>query len=302
MKQTIFTFLFFTVIALVSCKKNQYNPDILQYDEDQITAYIKANGLTGMVRDTSGIYYKIITPGTGTPLQYTDSLAMVYSFSSFDGKYLSPDTIQNHFEDFMGHISTPDNYPYGLQFIIHNVINQKGAVARILIPSHLAYGVSGIGSGSSSVTNGKILGNQCLDYNIHIIANQDAYDQTLITKYISDQGLSSSMKYDPAGFWYSISIPGTGTVPITNNTTVTATYTLRTLNGIVVAEANSNTVAIDIPDIMRGMQIGLEKYGSTGALMSFIIPSSLAYGKNLTGSIPANSVLRYDIQIDDVTP
>ncbi|MDB4925611.1 FKBP-type peptidyl-prolyl cis-trans isomerase [Mucilaginibacter sp.] len=301
MKQTIFTFLFFTVIALVSCRKNQYNPDILQYDDDQITAYIKANGLTGMVRDTSGIYYKIITPGTGAHLQYTDSLSMVYSFSSFDGKYLAPDTIMNHFEDFMGHISS-DNYPYGLQLIIHNIINQKGVVARILIPSHLAYGVSGTGAGSSTITNGKIAGNECLDYSIHIIANQDAYDQTLITKYITDQGLASSMKYDPAGFWYSISVPGTGTVPITNNTTITATFTLRTLNGIVVSQQNANPVSIDIPDIMRGMQIGLKKYGSTGALMSFIIPSSLAYGKNVTGAIPANSVLRYDIQIDDVTP
>ena len=37
MKQTIFTFLFFTAIVLVSCRKDKYDPNIAQYDDDQIT-------------------------------------------------------------------------------------------------------------------------------------------------------------------------------------------------------------------------------------------------------------------------
>ncbi len=306
MRQTIFTILLFisAAIALVSCRKDRYEPDIVQYDEDQITAYIKANNITGMVRDTSGIYYKIITPGTGSVIQYSDSISMVYGLKSFDNRYIATDTILNHFEDFSGHIES-DGHPYGLQLAVHNLLNHKGGIARLLIPSHLAFGVAGTGSGSSQVTNSHIAGNQSLDYTIHIISDQDAYDQTVIKNYIGANGLTS-MKQDPSGIWYSISTPGTGTVAITDSTTITATFTLAMLNHTIVDQYNSDVgVSIDIPDIMRGMQIGLKKYATAGALITYIIPSSLAYRKTAHNSlvtIPANSPLRYDIQIIDVSP
>jgi FKBP-type peptidyl-prolyl cis-trans isomerase FkpA len=311
MKQTIFTFLFFTAIVLVSCRKDKYNPNIAQYDDDQITAYIKANGLTGMVRDTSGIYYKIITPGTGSVIQYTDSISMVYTLSSFDRKYISADTIINHFEDFTGHIAAK-GYPYGLQFAIHNILNHTGGIMRLLIPSHLAYGVSGTGSGSSSVNNSRISGNQCLDYYIHIIAsqedaaktnNQDVYDQRVIKNYIAANGLSSSMKQDPSGIWYSISTPGTGTVAITDSSTVTATFTVALFNLTIASQYNiSGGASIDIPDLIPGMQTALKKYATAGTLMTVLIPSSLAYGKSAQSPIPSNSCVRYDIQIVGVSP
>ena len=111
-------------------------------------------------------------------------------------------------------ISRQKAIPYGLQLAIHNIVNHRGGIARLLIPSHLAYGVAGTGTGSSYVNNSRIAGNQCLDYYIHIIGNQDAYDQSVIKNYIAANGLSNSMKYDPAGYWYSISSPGLGTCGI----------------------------------------------------------------------------------------
>jgi FKBP-type peptidyl-prolyl cis-trans isomerase FkpA len=301
MKQTILSLLLLTSI-LVSCKKNKYDPDIIQYDDDQIKAYIAANGLTGMIKDTSGMYYKIISPGTGPTLQYTDSISMVYTNKSLDGNYVSADTLQNHFENFIGHINS-SSFPFGLQEAVHNILNHRGGAMRLLIPSHLAYGVSGIGTGSSTITSGRIAGNQSLDYYIHIIDNQDTYDQSIIKNYIAVSTSPSSWKSDPSGIWYYIATAGTGTVPITDNSTVTATFTLSTLNGIVVSQYNTQPgTSIEIPDIIKGMQIGLKKYATTGALMSFLIPSSLAYGKNISNTTPANSCVRYDIQILDVSP
>jgi FKBP-type peptidyl-prolyl cis-trans isomerase FkpA len=306
MKQTIFTFLLLASI-LVSCRKDKYEPGIVQYDDDQIKAYISANGLTGMVKDTSGIYYKVINPGTGAAIQYTDSISMVFTVRSFDAKYVSADTLANHFENFSAHllgtVSPLGLNNQGLQFAIHTLINHKGGIARLLIPSHLAYGVPGVGSGSSTLTNGRINGNQCLDYYVHIIGDQDAYDQMIIRNYITTGGLTSSMKQDPSGIWYSISTPGTGTVAITDNSTISATYTLSMLNATIIDQYNSDPpTSIDLPDLIIGMQIGLKKYATAGALMSFIIPSSLAYGKVGNGVAPPNSVIRYDIQVDDVTP
>jgi FKBP-type peptidyl-prolyl cis-trans isomerase len=307
MKQTIFTFLLLTCI-LVSCRKDKYEPGIVQYDDDQIKSYIAANGLTGMVKDTSGIYYQVANPGSGPAIQYTDSISMVFTIKSFDGKYVSADTIANHFENFSAHflgtVSPIGLNNQGLQFAIHTLINHKGALGRLLIPSHLAYGVPGTGSGSSTLTNGRINGNQCLDYYVHIISNQDAYDQMIIRNYITTNGLTSSMKQDPSGIWYSIRTPGTGTVAITDNSTVTATYTLLMLNGTIIDSQynGANEASIDIPDLIKGMQIGLKNYATAGSLMSYLIPSSLAYGKVGNGVAPPNSVIRYDIQIDDVTP
>lgn len=303
MKQPIFTFLFFTIIALVSCRKDKYDPTITQYDEDQIKSYIATNGITGMVRDTSGIYYKIITPGTGPVLQYTDSISMVFTLKSFDGKYVSADTIDNHFEDFGSHIFV-DGYPIGLQTSIYTILKYRGCVARLLIPSHLAYGVTGNGAGSSTLTNVRIGGNQCLDYNVNIISDQNAYDQTVIKSYIAANGLTSTMQQDPSGIWYSITTPGTGTVAITDNTTVTSTYTTSILNGTIVDEYNvEGGNPLDIPDLIVGLQIGLKKYATAGAKITFLLPSSLAYGKISTGTaVKPNSCIRYDVQVLSVSP
>src|SRR6185437_2055062 len=130
-------------------------------------AYIAANNLTGMKRDTvggdtSGIYYQILLPGVaGTHYAYSDSLDFVFTLKSFDGNYQSLDTNStNHFENFAGHIAST-GYPYGLQLVIHDVLARGGAI-RVLIPSRLAYGVGGYGTGSRLNINSRIAGNQCL--------------------------------------------------------------------------------------------------------------------------------------------
>lgn len=184
---------------------------------------------------------------------------------------------------------------------------------RVIIPSHLAYGVSGAGSGSSTITTNRIAGNQSLDYYVHIIGNrradathpsdQEAYDQMVIKNYIGTNGLTT-MKQDPEyGYWYSIGVPGTGTVPITDNSTVSVTYTTELLNGTIADQYNVDGPGqpFDIPDLIKGVQFSLKKYATTGTLMTVLIPSHLAYG-NIASSIPPNSCVRYDVRVLAVAP
>ncbi|MES2426492.1 MAG: FKBP-type peptidyl-prolyl cis-trans isomerase [Bacteroidota bacterium] len=308
MKQTTFTLLLFAVIALVSCRKDKYDPTINQYDDDQIKAYITANGITGMTRDTSGIYYKIINPGKkDSIINYSSHISMVFGVSSLDGKYLSTDTIANHYDGFAGHL-VGTTYPLGLnasglQTAIHDILKLKGGIMRVIIPSHLAYGVDGAGSGSSSVTSGRIGGNQSLDYYIHIIDDQWAYDQASIKKYVTQNNLTSVMLPDPAGFWYQIRQPGTGNVPITTNTTFDATYTIRLLNSTIIDQYNNaGGVSFEIPNIIKGAQLGLQKYATAGSLLTLVIPSHLAYGDIASSIMPANSVVTYEVQVISVAP
>lgn len=308
MRRFTYTLLFFGLLAMVACRRDQYNPTITQYDDDQIKAYLSSNGLSGFSRDTSGIYYQLINPGRDTALQYTSNVSMVFTVKSIDGKYTSSDTIANHFDGYLGHISTTTS-PLGLDVVglqqaVHNIVKRNGAIARIIVPSKLAYGVSGAGSGSSSNTAGRIAGNQCLDYYIHLIGDtvaQEAYDDMVIKNYINTNGLTGMQK-DPAGYWYTITEAGPGTVPITYQSSIITTFTTRLLNGYIASQNNTTGgVSMDIPDLIPGIQMGLKKYGRTGALITFLFPSRLAYGKQTT-SIPPNSVIRYDVRIISVSP
>ena len=308
MRKTIFTLLLISAIGFISCRKNTVSPGIEEVDKSTILSYISAHNITGMVRDTtggdtSGIYYKIILPGvTGSSYQYTDSISFVFSLSSFDGNYSSPDTTYNHFVGYVGHINS-GGLPYGLQLVMHNVLKRGGSM-RILIPSHLAYGVSGYGTGSKNNVNSRIAGNQCLDYYVHAINNQPAYDDVVIQSYMSANGFTGYQK-TASGLWYKIVTPGIGTDPITINTTVTSTYTGELLNGNIFDQYNTadgSGIAKEFDTFLAGSQEGLQKYATVGTALSLFMPSKLGYGAAGTTGVPGNSVLHFEYIVTSVTP
>jgi FKBP-type peptidyl-prolyl cis-trans isomerase FkpA len=303
MKQILFTLLLLSVIGLASCKKFGTEPNIKQYDQQQIQSYITANGLTGMQRDltngdTTGIYYNLITPGTGATVDYPDEVSFVYTLRSFDGKFIASDTVLNHFDGFLGYVG-----PSGLQLGIHNLLKNKGGKIRLLIPSRLAYGVNGKGSGSTTITSGRIAGNQCLDYTVNLIDNQAVYDDLVIRNYLTAKNLTGYSK-TADGVYYKVTTPGTGTNPITYNSTITGTYAGWLMNGTVFDDHSSTTTSFNIADMnVAGLVEALEHYAIVGTSISVIIPSGLAYGTTGSSSIiPANACLRFDYTIQTVTP
>jgi FKBP-type peptidyl-prolyl cis-trans isomerase FkpA len=321
MKQTIFTLLLLSTIGLLSCRKTGTQPNIKQYDQTQIQNYIAANGITGMTRDlvggdTSGIYYHIILPGDKTTdtLTYSDNIAFVFTLRSFDGHYVSSDTIENHYQGYLGHIVS-DALPYGLELSILNDLKYVGASMRVLIPSELAYGVGGYGTGSITNTSSRIAGNQCLDYYVHVIAaqpdnahNQAIYDDQVIRNYMAANNLTSLYTVDSSAghfkkVYYRIQTPGTGTDPITDNTTAEVTYNGRLFNNVVFDSAiGADSTSVDIPDLIPGVSNTLKKYATQGTVISIIMPSGLAYGIQPQTGVPANSCLRYEFTIQSITP
>jgi FKBP-type peptidyl-prolyl cis-trans isomerase FkpA len=253
--------------------------------------------------DTSGIYYQTILPGkANTSYAYPDSISFVFSLSSFDGSYTSPDTTYNHYASYVGHITTAA-LPYGLQLVIHDVLKRGGSM-RVLIPSHLGYGISGYGSGSSSNLNSKIAGNQCLDYYVHAITNQPAYDDQVIRSFITANNYTGYQK-TASGLWYLVHTPGIGTDIINDNSNVTTTYTGYLLNTNIFDQYNTvdgSGISKDIDAFLPGVQEGLKSFATTGAYISFILPSNLAYGALGTTGVPVNSVVRFDMRVTAVTP
>jgi len=335
MKQTIFTiFLLLSVLGFISCKKNSVQPNIKQYDQTQILNYMAANNLTitgnpltGFARDTvggdtTGIYYHILTHvDMGTRLAYDQPMPMVYTLQTFDGTYVSSDTIANHFYDYAGHIQS-GGFPLGLQTAIVNDLKYGGWSMRVLIPSHLAYGYNGRGSGSSKVANNRIQGNECLDYYVNIpkvvpvphgsgiyvgvtapLMIDPAYDSLVIYHYMKDSSLVAYNKTADS-LRYKILTSPTSSDPVTLSSTVTATYTAQLYNATIVDNFNvSGGTPLNIADLIPGMQEGLQTDSvSVGTKISMLVPSSLAYGLSGNGSVPPFSCLRFTWVIDAVTP
>lgn len=293
-------------------------PSIKEYDNQQILSYISANGLSDMQRDTvggdtSGIYYKILQQGTGGTIDYPDSVTFSYTIKSFDGKYNNTDTVTDHYCGLFGHTS-----PGGLQLALHDLIKHKGTKIRLLLPSHLAYGLAGAGSGSSSVVNGRIAGNQCLDYTIYIIPDQTVYDDQVIQNYITANNLSGYTKLTTgpaAGMYYKITVPPTGANAIDINSEVIAYYTGQLMDNSYFTDVNAPTPIApatttvtgsftDLSALTTGFRVGLLTLGKGGGSISMLIPSGLAYGNTSftgdAGTVPAAAVLRFDVQVTDV--
>lgn len=309
MKRTIFTLLILSIIGTMSCRKSGTNNiDIKQYDQQQIASYKSSNGLTDMIQDTSGhdttgIWYKSINPGnTAKPVDYPDSVSFVFTIRSFDGKFITTDTVTNHYAGYLGHVS-----PNGLLLGIRNILKYKGASMRMLVPSHLAFGVSGTGSGSKTVTNGRIAGNQCLDYYVNLINDQRVYDDLVMRNYMTTNNLSGFTKLNN-GVYYKITVPGTGTDPITDNSTITCTYTGFLMNGSIFDQFNTTGgTSFSIADLTPGVASAL-KHAVNGTSITIIAPSALEYGAAGAGagssgiSVPVNACLRFDFTISAVAP
>jgi FKBP-type peptidyl-prolyl cis-trans isomerase FkpA len=299
MKSILFTLVLLLAIGLTACRKDKNYPDIKTYDQQQIASYIAANGITGMVKDTSGqdttgIWYKIITPGTGAAVDYPDEISYVYTIRTLDGKYSATDTVVNHFDGLLGHTA-----PNGLILAIRNILKYKGGKMRVIIPSHLGYGVNGSGSGSSTVANNRIGGNQSLDYTIELIDNQVKYDDAVIQTYMTANSLSGYTKITTgidSGLYYKITTQGTGNA-VNINSSLTINIIGYLMNNTQFIN-DSGTTTFAIPDLSlatAGVEAGL-LLSKGGGAVSLLVPSRLGYGPGGTaGTIPMNGCIRFDI-------
>ena len=119
-----------TIIALSSCKKDSFSPSAqAAADDASIQAYIKANNITGAVKDPSGLYYAVTTPGTGA---YPNSNSTVTVNST--GKLLNG----NVFDTESGLVVPLSDVIKGWQIGMTH-INTGGRII-LLIPSALGYG------------------------------------------------------------------------------------------------------------------------------------------------------------------
>lgn len=124
--------------------------------------------------------------------------------------------------------------------------------------------------------------------------DQLAKDIELIDQYLSDNEFDAEST--GSGLHYIIETPGMGEHP-TINSTVTVQYKGYLLDG---TEFDSGTATFPLTNVIKGWQEGIPKLKKLGRGKLFI-PSYLGYGSSPTASIPANSVLIFDVHLISFT-
>jgi len=123
-------------------------------------------------------------------------------------------------------------------------------------------------------------------------------DQWLIDNHITAESDSSGLRYVIANL-------GTGAKPV-DSSSVTIMYTgLLLVEGVMdakskVFEQPVTPPTLKLSSMIQGLQIGLKLLPKASKAV-FFIPSGLAHGKKGVGStVPPNSNLYYEIELQDV--
>jgi FKBP-type peptidyl-prolyl cis-trans isomerase FkpA len=128
--------LCFIAIFFLTCKKKNdtaCTPVTADTEAPQIAAFCDANNISYTV-DSNGIYYQVIDKGSGMTPNINSKITVTYTASTLDGVIVEQ-------------TSTPVSMPLS-EFIegwrIALPYIQKGGHIKMVIPSLLAYGCTGI--------------------------------------------------------------------------------------------------------------------------------------------------------------
>ena len=150
LKTRILLGLFLIVGAFSSCKKDLSPEKQASKDDGLIVDFIAKNSILA-TKHSSGIYYQVITPGSGNTVSVNNTVYVTY-----EGKLLNGSV----FDKSTSTINFPlSNVIAGWQIGIPLI--KKGGRIRLIIPSGLAYGSKSPGAG--------IPANSVLDFTVDLI-------------------------------------------------------------------------------------------------------------------------------------
>jgi len=121
--------------------------------------------------------------------------------------------------------------------------------------------------------------------------DSSATQRALMVAYCNNNGITYTIH--PSGILYQIITPGDTAKP-NLCTSLTMTYTGKLMTGI---QFDKGTITYALKDLIVGWQIAVPLIGKGGKI-KMVIPSSLGYGPNANGTIPANSPLYFEMNID----
>jgi FKBP-type peptidyl-prolyl cis-trans isomerase FkpA len=128
------------------------------------------------------------------------------------------------------------------------------------------------------------------------IFDQLVADTTIIANYLQQNSLDA-VKH-PSWVYYNIEEAGSYPTP-TIYSYVQVKYTGYLTNDSIFDSSGDKSATFQLGRLIGGWQIGLQMIGKGGKIRLYV-PSYYGYGTSATSSIPANSVLIFDIELLDI--
>jgi len=133
------------------------------------------------------------------------------------------------------------------------------------------------------------------------IAYTAAQTKKAEAKFFDDNAKKEGVQTTPSGLQYIILEPGSEVHP-GDKDTVMVKYKGTLTDGTEFDASNGDeSVQMLMRSVVKGFKEGLGLVGEGGKIKLFI-PSELGYGARQVGSIPANSILVFDVDLDQVKP
>lgn len=126
--------------------------------------------------------------------------------------------------------------------------------------------------------------------------SQTSKDEKKIQEYIANNGLNAIAT--GSGLYYVIKTEGTGPKP-TSSSKVKIDYIGYLTDGTVFDASPAGGIVSNLSETIEGWKEGFP-YFKKGTKGMILVPSALGYGGQSKGSIPANSVLVFDIVLQDI--
>ncbi|WP_432710504.1 FKBP-type peptidyl-prolyl cis-trans isomerase [Pedobacter sp.] len=280
------------IVVLGSCKK-EYD-SIEAIDDTVIQKYIKANNITA-TKDTTGFYYQVVSQGdTGEFFKTTDSVFYHVAVKSLaNGTVYYTDPATNILANYVGYAS--QLVTVNIPAIRTSMLALKpGGVARIFLPSYLAFGRNGF-------ANINVPPNEVIDLVVTTWPERTrpTVEDRLIREFIASKNITGMVKH-PSGVYYAISAPGAGDQTINLRSSLTYNFTGKTLEGVTFDTSTDGKLVSSLSTLIKGWQEVLPLL-KKGGKVRMLIPSALAYGERGSNSgTLANTVLDFEVEILDV--
>ena len=121
-----------------------------------------------------------------------------------------------------------------------------------------------------------------------------ASEITALSQYLTQNLISATA--DDRGFFYTVTVPGTGAKPNTCNS-IGIDYVAKLTNGTTVDSANN--VVFPLNQLITSLQEALPLI-NVGSSIILYSPPSLAYGIAGQGPVPANANLVFSIKLHSI--
>ncbi|QNQ07703.1 FKBP-type peptidyl-prolyl cis-trans isomerase [Sphingomonas alpina] len=121
-----------------------------------------------------------------------------------------------------------------------------------------------------------------------------------VTTYLAQNKRDKGVVETPSGLQYKIIAPGSGAARPTDTDVTLVNYEGKLTNGTTFDKSQQPT-PMPVAAVVPGFSEAL-KLMPKGSKYRFWIKPSLGYGDKVTGPIPANSVLVFDVELIDFLP